>query len=112
VILDSNCCKKNIKLVGMEKKCYSVPEVVRDAKPVGTIVKNVNGRFYVYKMIYFYKDGSKKRKSKTGKYLGYITNEGTYITTNKTQLKLEKTCKVSADKNGENFTSDLEETHS
>jgi hypothetical protein len=94
----------------MAESKYSVPEKVRKAKIKGSIVKNVNGRYYVYKMIYFYKENSKKRKSKTGEYLGYITDEGIFVKEKLTQFKAEKKARTQPEKE-ETKTINLEQEH-
>ena len=65
---------------------YSVPADIRAHKPKGTMVKNIDGRFYVYECKYSKiwvedGDGNKKRKSKTemGKCIGSITLKDGFI---------------------------------
>ena len=46
---------------------YSVPAEIRALKPKGTMVKNINGYYYVYQFS-SYRDENGKRKTKTGKF--------------------------------------------
>ncbi len=50
---------------------YSVPSEIRALKPKGTMVKNINGYYYVYQFS-SYRDENGKRKTKTGKCIGSI----------------------------------------
>lgn len=49
---------------------YAVPEEIRKAKPKGTMVKNISGRYYVYRFKTVTVDG--KRKTKMGACIGKI----------------------------------------
>ncbi len=50
---------------------YSVPAEIRACKPKGTMVKRINGYFYVYEFSST-RDENGKRKTKIGKCIGSI----------------------------------------
>ena len=50
---------------------YSVPEEIRRQKPKGTMVKNINGYFYVYEFKTVLGDNG-KRKTQMGRLIGSI----------------------------------------
>lgn len=53
---------------------YSVPEEIRKLKPKGTMVKKLNGKYYVYEHFCVKADDG-KWKTKMGKMVGYINVE-------------------------------------
>ena len=78
---------------------YSVPAEIRAYKPKGTMVKNIDGRFYVYECKYSKiwvedEDGNKKRKSKTemGKCIGSITLQDGFVSNANKLSESEITC--------------------
>lgn len=57
---------------------YSVPEEIRAHKPKGTMVKNINGYYYVYEFS-SYRDENGKRKTKIGKCIGAIKSNVGFV---------------------------------
>jgi hypothetical protein len=57
---------------------WAVPEEIRKLKPVGTMVKKFNNRYYVYERT-TYKDNKGNHHSIIGCEIGYITAEEGYI---------------------------------
>lgn len=53
---------------------YSVPESIRRLKPKGTMVKAINGHYYVYEYQSVVEDG--KRKTRMGRCVGKIDELG------------------------------------
>lgn len=71
---------------------YSVPEEIRKLKPVGTIVKCIRGKYYVYTHSQHKDPTSGKWKTDTGKILGRIVPDVGYIPNDKTCKSKGITC--------------------
>ena len=63
----------------MAKNDYSVPAEIRAMKPKGTIVKKLNGRFYVYEHFCIKDESTGKWKTKSGRMIGRIDEKNGFI---------------------------------